>query len=404
MRFKYQARDDKGELKKGIIVAPSQKEALSVLHNQGLFVTSLEEESANLFMKKGFSLFHRVSAKDLVLFSRRLSIMIKSKVPLGESLSTLSRQSSNYDLKVAIDKLATDVEGGMPLSIALSQYPKYFSSFFVNMVKVGESSGRLSENLTYLADYLERNYHIREKVKSAMFYPIIVLVTFIALFNLLIYFILPNLSKALEENVTSLPTITKIVFGAGKFFKRWNLLLLVLFIALLFLLWYFVTKTKKGQGKLQSLSLKIPLVSDLIKKIYMTRFSDNLSTLLSSGLPISQCLQITADVMGNNIYRNIVLEVKGKVTRGKSMGVALAGHPQYIYPLVVQMILIGEKTGTLDSSLKNVVNFYEDDINSTIDNLTNLIQPLLIIILGGLIGGLAISVFLPLYTTIGQIG
>ena len=404
MRFNYQARTSDGEFKKGFVIAPNKKEALSILQDRGLFITSLEENIENPIFKKELHLFHRTSYRDLVVFSRRLSIMVKSRVPLAEALNTLARQTNDYDLRIAINKLAEDVEGGMSLSKALSQYPKYFSKFFVNMVKAGESSGKLSENLTYLADYLERNYHIKGKVKGALFYPIIITITFIAVVNLMIYLILPNLSKALEENVSNLPTVTKMVFGASNFLRRWNLLLLVLFIGGSFALWYFVTKTKQGQYRLQLLSLKMPLINDLIKKIYLVRFTDNLSTLLSSGLPISQSLQITADLIDNKIYKDIILEARKKVVRGESIGIALTNHPQYIYPLVVQMILVGEKTGTLDSSLKNVVNFYQTDIDSTIDNLTNLIQPLLIIILGGMIGGLAISVFLPLYSTISQIG
>lgn len=404
MRFNYQARTSKGELKKGFVMAPNKREALSILQDQGLFVTSLEENIDNPLFKKELRLFHRTNYRDLVLFSRRLSIMVKSRVPLAEALTTLARQTTDYDLRIAINKLAEDVEGGMSLSKALSQYPKYFSRFFVNMVKAGESSGKLSENLVYLADYLERNYHIQGKIKGALFYPIVITITFIAVVNLMIYLIFPNLSKALSENVSTLPTITKIVFGASEFLRRWNLLILLLLIGGSVGLWYFLTKTKKGQYKLQLFSLKMPLINDLVKKVYLTRFADNLSTLLASGLPISQSLKITADLIGNKVYKDIINEAREKVVRGESMGMALTNHPQYIYPLVVQMILVGEKTGTLDSSLKNVVHFYQSDIDSTIDNLTNLIQPLLIIVLGLMIGGLAIAVFLPLYSTISQIG
>lgn len=396
MKFNYQARTKTGEVQTGVVEASSKETALSLLQRYQLFATALEAAESKPFYAKKIKLFNRVSSKDLVAFSRQLSLMFKSKISLVQSLNTLAEQTENQEFKEKILMISEDVEGGAPFSQALNRFPKLFSSFFVNMVKSGEASGTLSESLTYLADHLEREYHLFSKLKGAMVYPALIILVAIAVLLLMMFFVIPNLAKVLKETGQELPLVTKVVIGLSDFLRHWGWILLTLFAAaFIFVFRYF--KTSSGRDFKDRLILKVPLVKTFLKMIYITRFAENLSTLISGGLPIIQSLEITSDVIGNSLYKERVQEVKEEVRGGRKMSGVLAKYPQDFPPLLTQMVIVGEKTGTLDQSLISVVDFYRKEVERSIEGFLSLLEPILIIFLGLTVAGLMGSVLLPLY-------
>ena len=397
MKYNYQARTRDGKVQTGIIEASSREAAFNVLKTHDLYVTVLEESMDLPFYAKQMSLFSKASKKDIVLFSRQVSIMLKSNVPIVESFRTIARQSRKADLREKVLKIAEEVEGGKPLSKAFSLYPKLFSSFYINMVKAGEASGKLSDVFLYLADYLEKQHDFNNKIKGAMIYPAFVLVVFVGVVALIMGYVIPSLTEVLEASGAELPLVTKIVITSSYFVKnRWWLLILIIGGMVGGFLYF--RKTKKGQEMIDKMLLKIPGIKGFLKKFYLTRIALNLSTLISGGLPIASALQITGDVAGSFTYREIMFETRDGVKRGEAISHVLDRYPDFISPLFYQMIMVGEKTGTLDSSLENVVTFYEKDVDRTLESFIRLLEPLFILVLGGVVAFLMGAVLLPIYS------
>lgn len=322
--------------------------------------------------------------------------MFKSKVPIIEALYALSKQTKNKSFKEKITKIAEEVEGGVPLSQALAVHPRVFNYFYVSMVKSGEVSGKLSQSLEYLADHIERDYAFQTKLRGAMVYPIFVLFVFIAVVSVMVIFIIPKMSEVLTESGQQLPFLTRMVISFSFFFKKWGLIaILVLVAGGVFLFRH--SKTIEGKKFFDKLLLKLPMVGDLFKKIYISRFAENLSTLITAGLPISQALEITGEIVGNDVYQTIIIQTRDQVRKGEQMSTVFERHLQFIPPILFQMALTGERTGNLDETLMNVVNFYRKEIEEKINSLISLLEPLMIIFLGGLVGIIVASILMPLY-------
>ena len=398
MKFNYQARTKTGEIRTGQIEASSKEAALIFLQKYGLYVTFLGEEVSPFYAKK-IKLFEGVPAKDIVLFSRQLSIMFKSKVPLIESLKVLSAQVKNPNFQEIILKLSEEVEAGTAFSIALSRYPKVFSSFYISVVKAGEAAGSLSESLNYLAEHLEREYHLTAKVRGALLYPAFILLVVLAVLVLMVFFVIPNLTAVLEASGGELPLPTRFVMGSADFLRNQGLwIILVLFIVGVFCFRYYFTE--KGRNFFDRIFLRLPLIGTFLKMVYLSRFAENLSTLISGGLPIIQALEIAAVITGNTSYQKIILQAREEVRKGEQISSVLARAPGLFPPVFVQMALIGEKTGTLDSTLRNIVDFYQKEIDRTIDNLLSILEPVLIVFLGLVVAGVMLSILMPIYKVI----
>ena len=396
MKFNYQARTKTGEAQSGVIDASSRETALDLLQRYQLFVTALEEAETRSFYGKKIKLFSRVSAKELVAFSRQLSLMFKAKIPLTQSLKTLVEQVKNREFKEKILMISDEIEGGAPFSQALSRFPKLFSSFFVNMIKSGEASGTLSESLDYLADHLEREYHLLSKLKGSLTYPALIIIVSVGVLLMMMFFVIPNLARVLTETGQVLPLPTRIVIGLSDFLRHRGWILL----ALIAIGSFFASRylgTPAGRKFRDKMALRIPFIKTFLKMILVSRFAENLSTLIAGGLPITQSLEITADVVGNSVYKEIITEIKEEVRGGKKISFILAKYPEQFPPLLVQMVIIGEKTGTLDQSLMNVVGFYRKEVDLAMDSLMSLLEPIMIIFLGLTVAGLMGSVLLPLY-------
>jgi len=400
MKFNYQARTKKGEIRTGAVEASSKDVAIELLQRYGLYVTYLSESGKSPFFAKKIKLFQRTSLKDIVLFSRQLSIMFKSKVPLIESLRSIANQIENQDFQEKIFNISKEIEGGSPLSKALSKYPKVFSQFYISMVKAGEASGRLDESLDYLANHLEKEYQFRSEVRGAMMYPIMVLIVIFVVLFILTYSVMPNFERIFAESGAQLPQVTKMVIGFSHFLKANGLFVLIgLFVLSVFIYEYY--NTKKGKKFFDKLFLKLPIIGPLLKKIYLSQIAENISTLISGGLMITKTLGITGDIIGNLVYKEAVYSAQDDVKRGIPISSVFAGFPDIFPPIFIQMILIGEKTGNLENTLKNIAQFYQKESERSIANVLSLLEPMVIIFFGIVVGGLVFSVFLPLYKTVG---
>ncbi len=396
MNFNYQARTEDGQIQSGVVEASSREVAIDLLQKQDLYVTVLEEAGRSPAYAKKISIFGGISRKDVVLFSRQLSIMFKAKVSLVEALGVLSEQTQNSDLKEKIMIISEEVEGGTAFSEALSRHPKLFSLFYIAMVKAGEASGKLSESLDYLAEHLERDYYLNSKIKGAMIYPALILSFSVLVLMVMILFVIPNLITVLEETGQELPFITSLVISFTEIAKKWFGLFFIIGLGLLLYVFRYY-KTKKGKRFFDSLSLKIPSIGYFLKMVYISRFAENLSTLISGGLPIAQALGITAEIVGNSVYQEIIFESREAVKKGDSLSSSLRTAPDIFPPMFCQMVLVGEKTGTLDRSLLDIVSFYQNETERAIEDLLSVLEPVMIMFLGLVVGGLMFAVLMPMY-------
>lgn len=396
MKFNYQARGKKGETQTGVIEASSKEAAAQLLSRHDLYVTLLEEEKAASVYSKRLAFFDRVSVREIMLFSRQLSIMFQSRVSLVEALQVLGSQMKNASFKEKIFEISESVEGGTTFSQAIEHYPSLFSSFYVNMVKSGEASGTLSGVLEYLADHLEREYYLSSKIKGALVYPMFIVFLALAVLFLMMYFVIPNLSRVLESTGTELPGVTKAVLWLAGFTRAWGWLLFLLSGIGAFLA-YKYAKTKEGKRFLSILYLKIPALSQFLQMIYLSRFAENLSTLIGGGLPIVQCLDITANIIGNDVYKDIIEEAREEVRKGSRISQVLQKYPTEFPPVFTQMVFVGEKSGTLDKSLMSIVRFYQKEVEGAVERILSVLEPALIVVLGLLVGGMMAAVMLPLY-------
>jgi type II secretory pathway component PulF len=401
MKFNYQSRTKTGEVQTGIVEASNREAAFKVLKTHGLYVTVLEEVATPIYASK-IKFFERISSRDIVVFSRQLAIMFKSKVPFTEIFQTLAQQTKNVSFKEKILRLSEEVEGGTSLSNALALYPKLFSPFYVSMVKSGEASGKLTEVFLYLASYLEDDYQFKSKIRGAMIYPIFIVIVFIAVLYLIVGFVIPSLSEFLKETGGDLPWITKMVMAAADFLRTKGWILFLLAIALIASAYYVIKRTPQGRKVYTETIMKIPFLNSFLKKLYLTRFAMNLTTLISGGIPIVQALEITGEVVGNETYKKIIFKTRDEVKKGEKMSAVLRDYPNYISPIFYQMVVVGEKTGTLDSTLVNVVDFYQKEIDREIEGFIKLLEPIIIIFFGFIVMGLVAAVLMPLYSSIGN--
>ncbi len=402
MKFNYQARSKEGDIQAGAVEAASKEAAANVLQGYNLIVTFLEKAGEEPFYSRSLKIFEKVTRKDLVFFLRELSTMFKSDVTLIEALQAIAEETKNTGFKEIIFKIGEEIEGGTPFSGALAAFPKLFPPFYINLVKSGESSGKLSDVLEYLADHLEREYELTRKITSMIIYPAFVLVTFLGILIVMSIVVIPKLTSALEIDPQNLPIVTKIVISLTALLRKYIILGIAVVVGLAIFLQRY-SKTDIGKKKIDILILKLPLIGNLLKMVYLTRFAENFSTLISGGLPITKSLEILSGVVSNQCYKEIIFEAKEEVRRGEMVSLVLKRHPKLISSFFSQMVLVGERTGRLSETLLDITSFYEKEIERDIEMLLSLLEPILIIVLGGGIGVLIAAVLLPMYQ-IGSLG
>lgn len=396
MRFNYQARTKEGEVQTGTVEAGSREAAIEILQGHNLVVVFLEEISAVPFYARSLKFLKKVGVRELTIFYRQLSILFEANVSPLDSLNILSKQTRNPFFKDIVFDLEKSVKGGEPLSKAMSKYPKIFSSFYINVIKAGEASGKLHDTLRYLADHAEREYSLNRKVKGALTYPIVILCLFIVVAVLMMIYVVPQLSSMLEEVGQDLPLSTKILIASSKILSDWLWLFILIIIALIVGLIRFV-KTERGREIWDNFKIRVPIFKTISKSIYLARLAENLKTLLIGGIPILEALNITASVIGNTIYERIIAEAREKVRKGDSISSAFSNYPREIAPMVTQMIAVGEKTAQMDTILEKLALFYQQDVDRITANITQLIEPLMILVLGGGVAFLVSSILMPIY-------
>ncbi len=397
MRFTYKARTKEGKIQRGSIEAFSRKSALDILEKYKLYVTSLKKETKVGFLSKKVALGRGINPKVVAVFTRQFAVMLRSGISSVEALRAQVAQTGNSVFREKILTMAESVEGGGALSQAFSLYPKIFSSFFVNIVRSGEATGKVAESLDYLADHLEREYNLHQQIKGAMIYPAFIIVVFLGAFFLIVFFVIPKLTEVFEGFGGEIPLLTRLIISLSEFTRKGGwILIFVIFAGLFFLPQYF-KRSKEKREFYDKIILKLPILGDFNKKVYLTRFSENLSVLIKAGLPITQALKVTGDIIENVVYKKIINEAQEKVARGEKISSVFNRYPEQIPFFVSQMISTGEETGKLDETLMNIVEFYRQEVERTTENLTSILEPILIAVLGVGIGILAISIFIPLF-------
>lgn len=401
MQFSYKARTKSGDLQEGTIEAASQNGAMDLLQRHGLIIVDLKSEKSSFFSLK-IKWFEGVKPKEMMIFSRQLATLFESKIPLVESLRTLSEQTDNNFFKEIILEVASDVDSGTSLSEAMKKHDMQFSAFYINMVKAGEVSGKLQDVFNYLADHQERDYSINSKAKSALIYPAVIFSFFILVFVLMLVFVIPSLKSVLLESGVDLPLITRAIIGISDAFVNFWYLIIIGVAAVVGSLYYFST-TSYGEYLWDVSKVRMPVFGDLFLKLYLTRFCENLSTLIVGGLPIIQALQVTGDVIGSPRFKVIIDDTIEEVRRGNPINVVLRRHEEFP-ALVVSMVAVGEATGRLDYTLKNLATFYQREINSMIDSIVSLIEPAMIGFLGIGTGIFLAAILTPIYNIANSIG
>ncbi|MFH0852065.1 MAG: type II secretion system F family protein [bacterium] len=396
MEFKYTARTKEGQVQKGTIQAPSKSEAIAVLQARNLIILDIGQGAKGMVLSKEITIFNRVSGKEKVSFSRQLSTLFSARIPLLEALRVLARQTPNRYFSQIIFDVANEVEGGNLLSKALTKYPKVFSDFFVNMVRSGEISGGLDKTLNYLADYLEKNYYMNSKIKAAMAYPAFILSGFIVVGTLMMILVVPQLTSFLKETGQALPLPTKILIATSGFMQKYWWLIVLFVAGVIGGVFGAVTRLPEGRRIFDMLKIKTPIFGRIFRGIYLARLTDNLSTLIEGGLPILQALQVTGEVVGNVIYKKIIFEAKENVRIGNTISDCFAQYEE-IPPMVTQMLATGEKTGSVEEILRKLSGFYTKEVDAMLGTLSQLIEPILIVILGIGVATLVASILIPIY-------
>jgi len=397
--FKYSAEDASGKTKQGRIVGLTESDAFARLRRKEFNPIEVVNVT-NSFESRLLLFISPIKTKDLVIFARQFSVMISASVTVTESLLILVDQTSNLSLKNMISEIAFEVDGGSFLSDAFAKRPKIFSDFFINIIRSGESSGKLDEVLNYLADEMEKSYDMSSKIKGAMIYPVFILTALVGVAFVLMLYVVPNLTSMLQESGAELPLATKIVIGTSNFLQGYILLLIVFVIGLVFLMRLYL-KTYGGKRNFDILKLKIPIFGRLFQYIYLMRFTRSLSTLLKGGVTITRSLEITAEVIGNTIYKELILDTLEAINDGDSLASIMKNSP-YVPSMVPQMIAVGEKTGKIDTVLDRITDFYTRESTNMLDNLSKLMEPLIMVIMGIGVGIMVAAIILPMYNMASQ--
>ncbi|MFA5024804.1 MAG: type II secretion system F family protein [Candidatus Paceibacterota bacterium] len=396
MLFVYKTVDKSGAEQAGSIEAPNVDLAISSLQRRGLIIVSIKpEDVAKSFLPFSIPFIKPVKAKEIVMLSRQIATLFEAKVSVLSTFRLLSGEVENPYLRNALVEVTDDIKGGIPISAAMAKHPKIFSDFYVNMVRAGEESGKLSEAFTYLADYMDRTYALTSRARNALIYPAFVVASFVVVMILMIVFVIPRLSAILLETGQELPIYTKIVIGFSDFVSTFALPIVVLLGLLFAYLSRYIT-TPKGRLAWSRFKISIPYVGTLFRKLYLARISDNMNTMLSSGISMVRALEITGDVVGNEVYRQILAEAAEAIKAGSSVSDIFSRYEE-IPGVMVQMVKVGEESGRLGFVLDKLSKFYEREVNNEVDTLVGLIEPAMIVVLGIGVGVLLTSVLVPIY-------
>jgi len=396
MKFIYRAKDKQGNIRAGKVEARSLDTAVSILQGYDLIVLEISPEKKITFLDEIFGTKTRISRKDLAIFMRQFSTLLEAQVPLGEALRTLYLQAATPAIKDLVFELVSDLDSGLPLSKSIAKRSDIFGDFYIEMIKSGEISGRLEEVLSYLADYAEHENNLINKAKSAATYPAFLFGTFVLISVVITVALAPQMISIFEEFGAVPPIGTKILIFIGEFFRNWGILAAVFVLGMIWLLLnYFRSVEGRRVGGIYV--FKIPVLGEVYKKIYISRFCETAGTLIHGGIPVVTAFEVAGKATGNYIYQKIGYKVADAVKKGESISSILKKDYEYLPPLVSQMVAVGEGTGRLDSILKKVAGYYQKEVDRSFLTMIDLLQPILVVIIGILVAFLVSAVLLPIY-------
>ncbi len=405
--YEYKALDKNGKSRKGIVDADSSSTARKKLRSGGNYPIYIKESSAKTQKKAGgrsisLSFFDRITTKELHIFTRQLATLLGAKIPLVPSLSSLITQTTNPAFKKIIAQIKESVNEGNTLTNAMAEHPKIFSNIYINMIRAGEASGSLDIVLERLADFGEKQEILKGKLTAALIYPIVMALICVGVLIILITYIIPNITQVFVEMDKVLPLPTRILIGMSDFLKDYWFVVVFLMAAIGISLKLFI-QSKYGRHLWDYILLKIPVIGTVVQKIILARFSSTLSSLLESGVGLIASMEIVKTIMSNSQISQVVDDAIAQIREGKSMTVSLGNSP-WFPPMFVQMVGVGEQAGTLEKMLKKVADAYEREVESAVVGMTSLIEPIMIVGMGGVVGAIILSILLPIFEMNQMIG
>jgi type IV pilus assembly protein PilC len=395
--FRWSAKTRGGTIEEGEMTAETREEVITSLRNQDLMPTVIAEKKAagsqfTLFKKRK----QKIKDKDVIVFTRQFANMYGAGIPIVQALEILTKQTENASLRFVVGEVKNDVESGMTLADAMRRHPACFDDLYVNLVAAGESGGVLDAVLQRLSVYIEKAMKLKRKVKGAMIYPGVVMSVAVLVVAVIMIFVIPVFAKIFGSMGVELPLPTRIIIAISNFLGGIGGLIVLAFIIGAIFAFTSYRKTEGGRMETDKLLLRLPVFGDLLRKVTVARFSRTLGTLITSGVPILDGLEICAKSAGNKVVEKVVYEVRKEVTAGKTLAEPMTKHTVFP-PMVVQMISVGESTGSLDQMLSKIADFYDDEVDNAVANLTTLLEPMMMIFLGVIIGAIVVALYLPIF-------
>ncbi len=388
-KFEFKAFTPEGKLKEGVLKAENREQALKILQEQNLLVTYLTEE------KKRPIFFQKPGLKDVYLFTRQLAYLISAQTPLGEAIKTLSESAPNKSFRDILIEIYNEIIGGVQFSLALSRFPDIFDSYYIGMVKIGESAGALDETLLYIANHLEAQIKSRNRIIQALIYPAIVVAIFLVVMFTLFYYVIPQIANIFVENNIPIPSVTKFFQDIANFIKNFGLFLIVILIALVYYAFEYF-KTREGRVFFLNLVEEMPVFGPLLRNIYVSQFLESLQYLIRGGVPLVEALDIIKNTINHPAYESAINYTIEEIKKGKPLSELLSEFPNLFHPIVITAFKTAEKTGQLSYITFTILRYYDETIEAQINNLSEALQPILIIVLAFALGFLELSLLIPL--------
>lgn len=399
-QFKYKARDENGRLQQSVIGADNESKARDILIEKNLWIVSLNEVKPSSMLdfelESMFAALGGVGLKDLVVFCRQFSALVNAGVVMMRALGILAAQSENPQFGKILKQIKTDVEQGVGLADAFGRHPKVFDNLFVSLIRAGETGGVLDEVLSRIAKFMEDRARLTNKIKSAMAYPTVVSVFAVIIFFVMLTVILPKFGELFAKLGSELPAYTKFLIGISDVLRSPAIIFIGIAIFSLVLAFKKIYSTPAGKYTMDSLVLRLPIIGPLLRKVAVARFSRTLGTLVKSGVPILVSLEIVEQASGNAVLSKVVSNVREDVKQGGSINAQLESSKVFP-PMVTSMIAVGEETGELDTMLIKIADFYDDEVEAAVEALTSLLEPLMMVVLGGMVGAVIVGMYLPMF-------
>lgn len=402
MKFFFRAKNKTGEIKEGTVDAANRDLALELIQKNDFFPILLKEEGKKVSFVDIFRRYvNRVKVKELMIFFRQLAILVEARVPIVYALSAIKDQTEKPFFKTIIEEIVNDIQDGLSFSDALKKKPEIFSSLSISIIRSGEASGNLKQSVEYVADGIEKNYNLSKKITSAFIYPAVVMAVFFVIGFIFVAFIIPKLTVVIKDMGVDFPWYTQMVMVGSDFMAVywWAVLLGIIGVVLGIL---FFIETKKGREKMDRLKINMPVFGKIFQNIYITRFSENLGILLKGGIPIIRAVTLSSSVVNNLVYEELFLQVAYELKIGQNIH-GVFQKSELIPPIVSQMIRVGEETGQLDLVLQHISKFYEQETETATKNLSVLLEPLIMVVIGTAVGFLVFSILMPIYNVANQI-